>query len=88
MWLCGDDFNKVLNLEETLGGNDKTNCHIDDLREVVDDCSKDDLGHEGESFTWNNKWDEDLILECLDRCFGNMELLDRFQEIKVLHLDF
>ena len=88
-WLCGGDFNEVLNIEEKLARNDKRDNMVDNFREAVDDYGMEDLRFEGECFTQSNKCDEDLVLECLaDRCFGNRKWLERFWEVKVLHLDF
>lgn len=45
-WLCFD-FNEILNLNETMGGNEKNSSRVHEFRQVVRDCGLTDLGLNG-----------------------------------------
>lgn len=49
-WLCFD-FNEILNLNETMGGNEKNSSRVHEFRQVVGDCGLTDLGLNGYPFT-------------------------------------
>ncbi|KAL9413837.1 hypothetical protein AB3S75_042347 [Citrus x aurantiifolia] len=43
-WLCFGDFNEVLNLNEKLGGKEKSVSMVNDFRETIRDRDLRDLG--------------------------------------------
>lgn len=53
--LLGGDFNKVLNAEEKLGGNNISNACVRTLWNLLQKCSLVDLGDQGLQFTWTSK---------------------------------
>lgn len=54
-WLCFGDFSEVLNLNEKLGGKDKSVSIGNDFRQTIRDCDLKDLGSNGYPFTWSNR---------------------------------
>ena len=51
-WLCGGDFNKLLNLLEKLGGRLWLYGQMQKFREALDEYGLFDLGFVGNNFTW------------------------------------
>lgn len=71
-WLCFGNFNEILNLNEKIGGLDKSVEAIEKFREAIRDCKLVDLGSRGYPFTWSNRqFGPQLIEEKLDRFFCN-----------------
>lgn len=68
-WLCGGDFNEVVDNIEYFRAHDRVEWQMAGFREVIDDCEFQGLGFNGIPFTWDNK-QEDV---------GNVKVrLDRF----------
>lgn len=53
-WMVGGDFNVVKSLSEISGGHNQTQVVIDAFNLAVLDCSLEDVGFLGSSFTWIN----------------------------------
>ncbi|KAK4394019.1 hypothetical protein Sango_1872700 [Sesamum angolense] len=43
-WLCADDFNKIIDQSEKLGGPTRPNWQIRNFRRALDHCALSDLG--------------------------------------------
>ncbi|KAK3221989.1 hypothetical protein Dsin_009014 [Dipteronia sinensis] len=68
-WVCAGDFNEILEDSEKVGGNQRPRFLIENFRTALDDCSLQDIGFTGPSFTWCNKKEgSDMVLERVDRC--------------------
>ena len=67
-WLVLGDFNEIISLEEKWGGDDRNFHQMNAFREVLLDCSLQDLGYTGADFTWTNgQYDGGLVRVRLDR---------------------
>lgn len=79
-WLCFD-FNKILNLNETMGGNEKNSSRVHEFRQVFRDCGLTDLGLNGYPFTQSNRiFGPHLIEKRLDRFFCNQNWCSLYQK--------
>lgn len=69
-WLCVDDFNEIMHLNEKSGGNDKNVGIISYFREAAYKCNLVDVGCKGRPFTWSNRqFGPHNIEKRLDRAF-------------------
>lgn len=50
------DFNSVLTGEEKVGGNQVTWAEVVDFRNYMDTCGLIELPHQGNKYTWNDKY--------------------------------
>ncbi|XP_073151978.1 uncharacterized protein [Henckelia pumila] len=67
-WLVGGDFNEICYDEEKSGGNLRPLAQTQAFRDVLDDCSLQDLHVRGEFYTWvNRRAAAATIFERLDR---------------------
>lgn len=72
-WLVGGDFNEICFDTEKKGGNPRLMKQTRAFRDVLDDCSLQDLNGSGDLFTWvNRRSKENLIFERLDRYVGSV----------------
>ena len=86
-WLVLGDFNEVLCGEDRYGGRQVNINRALEFKECLDLCNLLDLGFSGLKFTWLNlRQVTDLILERIDRCFGNPSWRIAFPEASVTHL--
>ena len=86
-WLMLGDFNEVLSGEEKFGGNPINLNRALEFKECLDNCNFLDLGFAGPKYTWTNKRPvSSLILERIDRCFGNPSWRMLYPEATVTHL--
>ncbi|KAJ1278868.1 hypothetical protein BS78_04G112000 [Paspalum vaginatum] len=74
-WLCIGDFNEVLFSHEKEGGQPKSQACMEKFRYALEDCGLQDLGFEGDAFTWRNHHykAEGYIKERLDRAVACVE---------------
>ncbi|KAK3225328.1 hypothetical protein Dsin_005190 [Dipteronia sinensis] len=73
-WLCGGDFNEILQEKEKSGGLPRKEALMDSFRLALDSWGLMDLGFSGPEFTWSYKRDGgDLIHERIHRCVSLME---------------
>jgi hypothetical protein len=86
-WVCIDDFNEILYSFEKQGGNPKPQIQMERFRNALNFCNLNDLGFEGDIFTWrNNNYRVDgYIRERLDRVVANPEWCARFPNYKVVN---
>ncbi|KAE8798196.1 Retrotransposon protein [Hordeum vulgare] len=88
-WLCVGDFNEVLLAKEKEGGREKDKTCMDKFKEALDFCGLEDLGFEGDKFTWrnnNHRW-ENYIQERFDRAVANEGWRNRFEDYRVVNGD-
>jgi hypothetical protein len=80
-WMCIGDFNEILYSFEKQGGVPKPQAQMDKFRDALDYSNLQDLGFEGDMFTWrNNNWRaEGYIRERLDRAVAPLLGVSTFQ---------
>jgi hypothetical protein len=77
----------VLNHAEKLGGNDINISHTDLFHNTLNNCSLQDLGYQGDTFTWtNNQESAHHIKERLDRFCANSSWILKFPRHVNYHL--
>jgi ribonuclease HI len=88
-WLCLGDFNEILFGCEKEGGQPRATACMEHFRKVLEDCNLEDLGFEGDAFTWRNHHHkvEGYIKERLDRAVGNVEWRSMFPLVRVVNGD-
>jgi hypothetical protein len=86
-WLLFGDFNIILNNEEKLGGNAIDQNIISTFRDTINVCNLQDLGYNGEIFTWINRQDDQRHTKArLDRFFASEGWIHSFPHHKNSHL--
>lgn len=86
-WLCFGDFNRVLNLNKKIGGNEKQLRMVSEFRKALKECELGDLGFTGYPFTWSNRrFGYQFIEERLNRFLCNTSWGNCFQERTTLNL--
>jgi hypothetical protein len=86
-WICGGDFNELLQGEEKWGRVARPESQMKEFRKVIDECGFVDLGFVGSPFTWWNKQNGIArVVERLDRCLATAEWLLKFPNNRVTHL--
>ncbi|KAI5008136.1 hypothetical protein ZWY2020_009184 [Hordeum vulgare] len=88
-WLCVGDFNEILYNHEKQGGVPRPQRCLDAFRDALNFCNLNDLGFEGDVFTWrNNNFRVDgYIREHLDRVVANPSWRSRFPGYKIVNGD-
>lgn len=88
-WLIGGDFNEICFESEKVGGRPRSQAQMQKFREVIDDCSLQELVHGAlNSLTWYNKRKEgDAVAERLDRFLASRLWCDSFPEARVHPID-
>jgi hypothetical protein len=86
-WLCIGDFNEIMFSFEKQGGIPRPQICMDRFRDALNFCNLNDLGFEGDIFTWrNNNFRVDgYIRERLDRAVANPSWCARFPCYKVVN---
>jgi hypothetical protein len=87
--MCIGDFNEIMFSFEKQGGAPRPQSQMNNFRNALDFCNLQDLGFEGDIFTWrNNKFCVDgYIRERLDRAVASPTWRARFPGFKVIHGD-
>ncbi|KAL8555997.1 hypothetical protein ACS0TY_003709 [Phlomoides rotata] len=66
------DFNEILWSWEKQGGNCSFTKHMDEFRKTISDLNLQDLGYQGNKFTWSNGWEGAANIQVrLDRALAN-----------------
>jgi len=88
-WLLAGYFNEILYAHEKEGGRQRGQQFMDNFRDALQECGVEDLGFEGDRFTWrnNNHRIEGYIRERLDRAVANHEWLEMFPNVKIINRD-
>lgn len=85
-WVVIGDFNFVLCNEEKQGGLPLSQSQLDYYGILVGSVGLSDIKYSGNPFTWSNKRQgNDMILERLDRAFGNDIWFHFFENSIVYH---
>jgi hypothetical protein len=86
-WLLVGDFNETLFAHEKEGGRLRCQQQMDSFRGALELCGVEDLGYEGDCFTWrnNNHQVEGYIRERLDRAVANHEWQEMFPHVRVIN---
>lgn len=67
-WLCSEDFNEILHLNEKAGRHKRCASAVNEFREAIKECRLSDLSCKGRPFTWSNRrFGPHLVEERLDR---------------------
>ena len=88
-WVCMGDFNEIMGDEEKFGGLQKNWKAITDFREIIKECSLEDMGFVGPCFTWSNKREgSGQVMKRLDRGLCSRDWRRLFPQFVVKHLEF
>jgi hypothetical protein len=86
-WLCGGDFNEILDNSEYFGLHERQEWQMAGFREVVDVCDFHDLGFSGVPFTWDNGQNGEANVKVrLDRMLADPEFLALYGSTTVRHI--
>jgi hypothetical protein len=86
-WLCGCDYNEILDNSEYFGTHERAEWQMNGFREAVDSCDLQDLGYVGIPYTWDNKQHGEANVKVrLDRVLTSPSWLSRFPESIVRHV--
>lgn len=85
-WLVLGDSNEILSHSEKKGGQIRLEWQLEYFREVLTNCDLRDLKFLGAPFMWiNQRVENDLICETLDRCVSNTEWCNLFSRSSAIH---
>ena len=87
-WMVIGDFNEVLLASEKVGGAGVDHRRIYRFAKWVQNCQLIDMGSKGPKFTWRGgvRNGGDRVYERLDRCFGNAQWRQMYQDANVIVL--
>jgi hypothetical protein len=88
-WLAAGDFNEILFQHEKEGACPRSQAQMDRFQDAIVDCELQDLGFEGDVFTWRNHHQrvEGYVRERLDRALANMAWRNHFPTVQVVNGD-
>ena len=82
------DFNKIVKVEEKMGGVPRREILMIEFREALDFCGFWDMGFVGSPFTWsNNKIDEMVTWIRLDRGVATPAWSQLFPMVRIHHIE-
>uniref|UniRef100_A0A803NUL6 Endonuclease/exonuclease/phosphatase domain-containing protein n=1 Tax=Cannabis sativa TaxID=3483 RepID=A0A803NUL6_CANSA len=87
-WVCGGDFNEIVNQKEKKGGGPKPEYLMRNFRRAISDCQLRKIHSVDDGFTWCNGRVANLIFEKLDRILCNSFWKDKFKKNKVSLLNW
>lgn len=85
-WLCGGDFNEIIENSEKLGGPTRNQAQMNDFKMTLDHSDLRDLGFFGSPWTWCNKVEvgpHPLVYVRLDRYVATPSWIDMFFAFRV-----
>ncbi|GAU35043.1 hypothetical protein TSUD_30090 [Trifolium subterraneum] len=86
-WLVFGDFNLVLTNEEKSGGNPLEPNITTSFRNTLCHCDLQDLGYQGNIYTWTNRHHGDKLIQSrLDRFLATTEWISNFPNFTNQHL--
>lgn len=87
-WLIGGDFADVLKANNKLGGRPISHRRSAQIWTSINYCKLIDLGFKGCKYTWFNHRlsNNSLIMECVDKVFGNKWWIQIFPHTSIIHL--
>jgi endonuclease/exonuclease/phosphatase family metal-dependent hydrolase len=83
-WLILGDFNEIMFSHEKEGGNQRPSAFMQAFRDALMDCDLEDLGFQGEKFTWKRG----RIRERLDHVICNGSWVMMYPMARVHHLAY
>ncbi|XP_030973776.1 uncharacterized protein LOC115993921 [Quercus lobata] len=87
-WVCVDDFNEILRLEEEQGWLDRPERQMQGFRDALDYCGFKDLDFNGFPFTWCSRRSGDHnVWIRLDRGVATVDWFLRFPTFRIHHLE-
>ncbi|MBA0548825.1 hypothetical protein Golob_019897, partial [Gossypium lobatum] len=88
-WVVLDDFNEIANSFEKKGGRLRSDRHMREFCEALDNCSVTDLGFVGWWFTWERgRFVSTNIRERLDHGVATLSLVNLFPGYQLEHLSY
>ena len=82
------DFNKIVKVEDKMGGVPRREILMIEFRETLDFCGFRDMGFAGSPFTWsNNKIDEMVTWIRLDRGVATPAWSQLFPMVRIHHIE-
>ncbi|GMN68652.1 hypothetical protein TIFTF001_037707 [Ficus carica] len=88
-WICGGDFNEVLNPSEVDGGGERSLNDMLLFRETLDWCDLVDMDYVGPKLTWDNRRSGNANIQVrLDRFVANTSWQLKYRRANVVVLDF
>lgn len=86
-WICVGDFNETMFGTEHFSRSERLEWQMRAFRDVIIECSFQDLGWSGVPFTWDNGQQGEMNVKArLDRALVNQGFLQRFEHSRVRHL--
>jgi hypothetical protein len=86
-WLLFGDFNIITNNGEKMGGNAYDHNIMSLFYDTINNCALQDLGYEGEIFTWTNRQDDNQHIKArLDRFLASEDWITTFPSYQNTHL--
>ena len=86
-WLCVGDFNETLHASEHFSRTNRPEWQMRAFREVIDECSLQDLGWTGVPYTWDNRRAGEANVKArIDQAFANTDFLNYFEHARVRHI--
>jgi endonuclease/exonuclease/phosphatase family metal-dependent hydrolase len=81
------DFNETMYGSEHFCRNPRSEWQMRAFREVIEDCSLQDMGWTGVPFTWDNREAGQANVKArLDRALANEEFRQRYEHTSVRHI--
>ncbi|XP_060964152.1 uncharacterized protein LOC115722573 [Cannabis sativa] len=87
-WVCGGDFNEIINHNEKRGGGTKPDYLMRNFRMAISHCLLKEIQANGDGFTWCNGRTANLIFEKLDRILCNLAWNKNFKQNTVSLLNW
>ncbi|WJX56063.1 hypothetical protein P8452_41758 [Trifolium repens] len=88
-WILFGDFNLILNSNEKYGSNPMDDNLTSLFRTTLNSCGLQDLGYNGDIFTWNNRQEEPHFIKArLDRFLANSDWISLFPHYSNSHLHY
>ncbi|KAL3502870.1 hypothetical protein ACH5RR_037319 [Cinchona calisaya] len=87
-WMITSDFNDIVLNDEKWGGRVRYIRSFNDFKTMIQDNNLVDFGFEDHSWTRSNNWEGDgLIRHRLDRGFGIIRWIYRYNNAKHIHIN-
>ena len=86
-WICVRDYNEILSSKEKQGGIPKPLNHMEAFWATLLHCGLEDLGFQGNIFTWNNGRHGNAFVQArLDKACAMVEWKEIYPKTRVFHL--
>ena len=86
-WLCGGDFNEIMDNAEYFGTNERAEWQMQGFRKAIDVCNFQDLGFTGIPYTWDNRQEGVANVKVrLDRYLADPAFIQEYGATGVRHV--